>query len=78
MPPQDQVPPWRSDLHRQVGERLRARRLWCNRTQESLAEQVSISLDTLQRIEAGRSDARISHLADLASALDCEVRDLLP
>ncbi|MFJ4418314.1 helix-turn-helix domain-containing protein [Streptomyces sp. NPDC088925] len=77
MPPQDHVP-WRSDLHRQVGERLRARRLWCNRTQESLAEQVGISRDTLQRIEAGRSDARISHLADLAHALDCEVRDLLP
>ncbi|MFD6154759.1 helix-turn-helix transcriptional regulator [Streptomyces sp. NPDC060243] len=70
MPPQDQVPPWRSGLHRQAGERLRARPLRCNRTQEGLAEDVGISRDTFQRIEAGRSDAGTSHLA---YALDREV-----
>ncbi|MFJ4699573.1 helix-turn-helix transcriptional regulator [Streptomyces sp. NPDC088768] len=47
--------------------------LCCDRTQKGLAEKIGISRGTFQRIEARRSDARISHLADLAHALDCEV-----
>jgi DNA-binding XRE family transcriptional regulator len=47
-------------------------------TQEKLAERTGISRTTLQSIEAGRNDPKISHLLLIASAVGVSIHDLLP
>ncbi|MBA2951972.1 helix-turn-helix domain-containing protein [Streptomyces himalayensis] len=76
MPPHDQ-PPWILDARRALGARIAARRMYQNLTQERLAEAVGIDRSTLQRIEGGYSDAKISHLLLIAHALDIRLAELL-
>ncbi|MFJ4738679.1 helix-turn-helix domain-containing protein [Streptomyces sp. NPDC088775] len=71
------LPPWILDHRRTLGDRIRDRRMHQNLTQEQLAHRTEISRDTIQRIEGGRSDARISHLWRIAAALDITVADLV-
>ncbi|MCX4849874.1 helix-turn-helix domain-containing protein [Streptomyces sp. NBC_00893] len=71
------LPLWLLEYRRTLGERIRDRRMHQNMTQEQLAHQTGISRDTVQRIEGGRSDARISHLWLIAAALDTTVADLV-
>ncbi|MFF3129824.1 helix-turn-helix domain-containing protein [Streptomyces sp. NPDC057908] len=73
----DDLPPWILEHRRTLGDRIRDRRMHQNLTQEQLAHRTEISRDTIQRIEGGRSDARISHLWLIAAALDTTVADLV-
>ncbi|MFD7185463.1 helix-turn-helix domain-containing protein [Streptomyces sp. NPDC059904] len=75
MPP-DQ-PPWILDARRALGDRVRIRRLHQNLTQERLAALTGIDRSTIQRIEGGSSDAKISHLLLIAHELRVHVTDLL-
>lgn len=68
---------WIIDARRRVGDRIRVRRLYKNMTQERLIELTGISRNTLQRIESGETDAKVSHLLRIASALDMLPRELL-
>lgn len=68
-------PPWASTCSL-IGRRMRERRLHQNLTQEGLRELTGISVDTIHRIESGRSDPKVSHLYRIAVALDMEVADL--
>ncbi|MEU3903347.1 helix-turn-helix domain-containing protein [Streptomyces goshikiensis] len=43
-----------------------------------MAQEAGIDRSTLQRIEAGSHDTRISQLLRLARALHLPVRDLMP
>ncbi|MFD9427362.1 MULTISPECIES: helix-turn-helix domain-containing protein [unclassified Streptomyces] len=72
------LPPWILDHRRTLGDRIRDRRIWCNLTQEQLAHRAGISRDTVQRIEGGQNDARISHLWRIARILECSLADLVP
>jgi transcriptional regulator with XRE-family HTH domain len=72
--PSDQ---WIIDARRAVGDRVRVRRLYKNLTQERLAELTGVDRSTLQRIEAGSNDAKLSHLLRIARALDMLPSDLL-
>lgn len=74
--PQDQ-PERLGQKHRALGERVRSLRLRRNLTQEHLAHLSGIDRSTVQRIEAGTNDARISHLWLIAHALDLPVAELL-
>lgn len=56
-----------------IGSRVRARRLYQNLTQEGLRELTGISVDTIQRIESGRHDPKVSQLCRIAAALDADV-----
>jgi DNA-binding XRE family transcriptional regulator len=47
-------------------------------TQEKLAEKTGISRTTLQSIEAGRNDPKMSHLLLIARAVGRPLPDLLP
>ncbi|WP_405718212.1 helix-turn-helix domain-containing protein [Streptomyces sp. NBC_00046] len=71
------LPPWILDHRRTLGEHIRDRRMHQNLTQEQLAHLAEISRDTVQRIEGGHSDARISHLWRIAAALDTTVAELV-
>lgn len=70
-------PQWILDARNRAGRRIQARRVHQNLTQEQLRELTGISVDTIQRIEGGHSDARLSHLLLIARALDIHVTELL-
>ncbi|MYR29185.1 MULTISPECIES: helix-turn-helix transcriptional regulator [unclassified Streptomyces] len=65
-------------FRRQLADRIRDHRLWRNLSQEQVAERTGLSAHTVQRIESGTRETKVSYLFRLAHALDCEVRDLLP
>jgi transcriptional regulator with XRE-family HTH domain len=67
-------PPWASTCAR-IGRRVRDRRLYQNLTQEGLRDLTGISIDTIQRIESGRHDPKVSYLCRLAVALEVDVAD---
>jgi transcriptional regulator with XRE-family HTH domain len=47
-------------------------------TQEELEERTGIARRTLQRIEAGSNDPKISHLLMISRVVGVPLRDLLP
>lgn len=51
--------------------------MWCNLTQERLAERAGVSRDTVQRIEHGLIDPRLSYLSRIARELGCPLADLV-
>lgn len=73
--PDDQA--WIRDARRNLGLRVRDIRMWRDLTQEELVELTGISRTTIQQIEAGANDARISHLLRIARALRTTLIDLL-
>lgn len=75
--PSDQ-PEWIIRAQQALGLRVRDARLYANLTQEQLSERAGIDRSTLQRIERGQNDAKISHLLRVARALNVPTRDLLP
>lgn len=68
---------WIKDAQRAVGDRVRVRRLYKNMTQELLAERSGVTRSTIQRIEAGSNDAKLSHLLRIARELDIMPSELL-
>ncbi|MEV8523099.1 helix-turn-helix transcriptional regulator [Streptomyces sp. NPDC052000] len=46
-------------------------------TQEELAHAAGIDRSSVQRIELGQNDPRLTHLLRIANALHVHVRDLL-
>lgn len=62
---------------RAVGNRVRAARIDADLTQERLRDLSGVERLTIQRIEAGTTDARLSWLLRIADALGIHVRDLL-
>ena len=61
-----------------IGDRLRRIRRERGMTQEELADASGISRDLISMLERGsRSSARLSTVAALANALDCEVSELV-
>ncbi|MFH8926415.1 helix-turn-helix domain-containing protein [Streptomyces pristinaespiralis] len=67
-------PPWAATCSL-IGRRVRARRLYQNVTQEKLYELTGISVDTIQRIESGRHDPKVSYLCRIAAVLEVDVAD---
>jgi len=70
-------PPWIAARQRQIGERVRLARLGADLTQEGLRERTGLSRDTVIRIEAGTTDARLSWLLLIAAALGVTVAELV-
>lgn len=68
---------WLLTGRRALGDRIRIARLHRNMTQERLYLSAGISRATLQGIEAGTSDARLSTLMRIARALGIHAADLL-
>lgn len=60
-----------------IGKRIRHRRKALHLTLETVAEQVGLSPSAVSLIETGKREARVSTVMALATALRCEVSDLL-
>lgn len=76
MPAPDR-PPWVLTAFRLAATRVRGRRIDGDLTQDELAERAGIDTRTIQRIEAGRYEVKLSHLARIAHALNVRISDLL-
>lgn len=59
------------------GERLRQLRLQKGLTQEQLAYATDVDLSQIHRLEAAKTNATLSTLSAIASALDTTLSDLL-
>jgi transcriptional regulator with XRE-family HTH domain len=57
---------------------LKRRRKALGLTQEEAAKRAGINKSTLNQIEQGKRQARVSTLKKLADALNCEVQDFFP
>lgn len=67
---------WLPEIHRAIGERVRAERLRQNLTQDEVWLAARIDRRTLQHVEAGR-DVKVSTLARIARALGVPLSDLV-
>lgn len=63
-------------LARMVGAAMAGRRKQRGYTQAQLAERLSLSQESLSRMEKGLISPKFSRLQDIADALDCSVAEL--
>lgn len=61
----------------QLGERVRQKRKDCHLSQETLAEKVGISVNTVSRIEGGQAAISIEIFAKLVEVLGADANELL-
>jgi transcriptional regulator with XRE-family HTH domain len=61
-----------------IGAHIRALRLECGLTQESLALESGLSRDQLIQMEHGRKSLVVEWIYDIAAALGIPVSELLP
>lgn len=67
-----------TELSKEIGKLLRAKRLKQGVTQESLALQCGIDRSYLGRVERGEVNLTVEKLYEIASALNVSAKDLLP
>jgi transcriptional regulator with XRE-family HTH domain len=65
------------DVRREIGDRIRRHRLWANLTQDEIARRTSLDRRTVQRIERGETDARLSWLLRIAGAIGIPLAQLV-
>lgn len=65
------------DVRREIGDRIRRHRLWANLTQDEIARRTGLDRRTVQRIEAGSTDARLSWLLLIADAIGIPLAQLV-
>lgn len=70
-------PPWVIRDRRVVSNRVRGCRLDQDLTQDRLVELSGVDRRTLQRIESGNSEIKLSHLSRIAHALGVPIAVLL-
>ena len=61
----------------QLGERVRQKRKDCHLSQETLAEKVGISVNTVSRIEGGQAAISIEIFVKLVEVLGADANELL-
>lgn len=62
---------------RTVGHRIVARRRVVRLSQAKLAEKIDVSVETMGRIERGKSSLTVERLIEIARILGCDAADLL-
>lgn len=60
-----------------IGKRIKARRRELKKTQEDLAEALSVSVGYISQIERGVTKVSLDTLAEIALRLDCDLPELL-
>ncbi len=65
-------------LDKQIGQRIRTRRLEVGMSQEKLAEALSVTFQQVQKYEKGVNRVAASRLYHIARALRSPIRDFLP
>jgi transcriptional regulator with XRE-family HTH domain len=63
--------------YRLIGSRIKLRRKFLGKTQEELAEHLSVSVGYVSQIERGVTKVNLDTLSRIASSLRCDLVDLL-
>lgn len=63
------------DLNQRIGQRIAMQRLKAGMTQESIAEALGISSESVSRLERGTVAASVPRLMELAELLGCRTGD---
>jgi len=69
---------WEDRLYQLVGRRVRTRREALKITQEELAERIHLTRTSITNVEGGRQKVPLHQLLRIATALDTDLRDLIP
>ncbi|VAX07880.1 hypothetical protein MNBD_GAMMA26-2356 [hydrothermal vent metagenome] len=64
------------NLKTQFGRKLRLLRMQVDLTQEQLAEQVGLTIESISNIERGIFGPKFDNLEKIANALNVEVKEL--
>ena len=67
-----------TELASKIGQSIRQKRTQSNITQESLALQCGIDRSYLGRIERGEVNLTVEKLYEIATALEVDMKELLP
>ena len=67
-----------SQLDKEIGARVRLRRLECGMSQEKLAEALGLTFQQVQKYEKGTNRITVSRLDQIATALDATIASFLP
>ena len=68
----------RNNLLKEIGDRVRALRSEARLTQTDLAERATLSPRFVAQVEAGQANISILRLAEISSALDRPLQELIP
>lgn len=71
------MPDWIPDRRREIGDRIRHLRLRANLTQDEMVRRTGLDRRTVQRAERGETDARLSWLLLIASAVGVTLAELV-
>ena len=66
-----------TDLHREFGDRIRAKRAELGLSQEALAHRAGLQRAYIGQLEAGMRNVGLDNLTRLARALETDLGDLL-
>ncbi len=67
-----------SQLDKEIGARVRLRRLQCGLSQEKLADALGLTFQQVQKYEKGANRITVSRLDQIARALDTRVEAFQP
>lgn len=67
-----------TELASKIGQSIRQKRTQSNITQESLALQCGIDRSYMGRIERGEVNLTVEKLYEIATALEVDMKELLP
>ena len=60
-----------------IGQRIKEKRHTINKTQETLAEYLSVSVGYVSQIERGVTKVNLDTLSNISAFLGCDITDLL-
>lgn len=60
-----------------IGKRIKQKRRAAKRTQEALAEELSVSVGYISQIERGVTKVNLDTLSEIAKWLDCDLGELV-
>ncbi|MGE4548075.1 MAG: helix-turn-helix domain-containing protein [Intestinibacillus sp.] len=63
--------------YRVIGQRIKRRRKVLNKTQDNLAEALSVSVGYISQIERGVTRPNLDTLGRIAAYLDCDLSELV-
>lgn len=72
-----ELPPWIPDRRQEIGDHIRQHREWANLTQGDVITRTGLDRRTVQRIERGETDARLSWLLVIADAIGVPLAQLV-
>lgn len=77
MPRSSETPDWVRTRRMQIGDQIRAARLYANLTQESVAHAIPMDRASYVRIEQGQSSATLDTLILIADAIGVPLAELV-